>query len=691
MAEAQTNILQFAPFSSALDSGFWHVLSKNKLEIYGLDDSDKAIQGFYSNGDVAGITGRLNVDYTAFESDAESPPRCFPAHGTLRNTNTIDMFKTIDKQQLINAIGDQIWSDVISDRAVEDPSLLSRFLMLTFIDLKKYHYYYWFAFPCLCLPTGVTLQSDVVTIDKVFTETQIANLLESYITFQSLHPATGYFIIHDNGTDITVDVLCNIEKYLNATKKIHIGFADPCTLDSNPGWPLRNLLVLLAYKWGERLQDVSVVCLRDRTTKGHRDITHSLTFTVHLTSIASITECPKVIGWERNEKNKLSPRMVNMSASMDPVKLSESAVDLNLKLMRWRLLPELNLETISTTKCLLLGSGTLGCNVARCLMGWGVRTITMVDNGKVSYSNPVRQSLFVFDDCLDGGRHKAEAAAESLRRIFPSIKASSVNLSVPMPGHFVTESAIPQVRADIEKLENLICEHDAVFLLMDTRESRWLPTMIAAAKKKIVINAALGFDTFLVLRHGVALASAAEQIAAMSAGSSVLGGTIPGNLLGCYFCNDVVAPGNSTNDRTLDQQCTVSRPGVSMIAAALAAELLVSVLQHPKGPHAPADTSSKDENLESDLVSELGLVPHQIRGFLSRFHQLMPACHAFKQCTACSQIVLDHYESAGFEFLLRVFNEPSYLEDLTGLTEMHQQTMDAEVWDFSDDDSCGST
>jgi len=41
--------------------------------------------------------------------------------------------------------------------------------------------------------------------------------------------------------------------------------------------------------------------------------------------------------------------------------------------------------------------------------------------------------------------------------------------------------------------------------------------------------------------------------------------------------------------------------------------------------------------------------------------------------------VIDHYEREGFGFLLKVFNEPNYLEDLTGLTEMHEQTVDAEV------------
>lgn len=53
--------------------------------------------------------------------------------------------------------------------------------------------------------------------------------------------------------------------------------------------------------------------------------------------------------------------------------------------------------------------------------GWGVRNITFADLAKVSFSNPVRQPLFEFADSLDGGKYKAQAAADSLKRIFPGV------------------------------------------------------------------------------------------------------------------------------------------------------------------------------------------------------------------------------------------------------------------------------
>lgn len=116
----------------------------------------------------------------------------------------------------------------------------------------------------------------------------------------------------------------------------------------------------------------------------------------------------------------------------------------------------------------------------------------------------------------------------------------------------------------VARIESLVSDHDVLFLLTDSRESRWLPSLLGASHGKIVVNAALGFDSFLVMRHGA---------------GPVVGEGI--RRLGCYFCNDVVAPTDSLSDRTLDQQCTVTRPGLAQVASGTAVELLASVLAHP--------------------------------------------------------------------------------------------------------------
>ncbi len=87
---------------------------------------------------------------------------------------------------------------------------------------------------------------------------------------------------------------------------------------------------------------------------------------------------------------------LDLKSFMDEKSLAREAVDLNIKLMKWRLLPTLDIPKIQNKKCLLFGAGTLGCQLARNLIGWGVKNITFIDYSKVSYSNPVRQTLYDF-------------------------------------------------------------------------------------------------------------------------------------------------------------------------------------------------------------------------------------------------------------------------------------------------------
>lgn len=143
---------------------------------------------------------------------------------------------------------------------------------------------------------------------------------------------------------------------------------------------------------------------------------------------------------------------------------------------------------------------------------------------------------------------KAHRASEALKAIYPGVNSKGYVLSVPMAGHPIMDE--PATKADFETLQSLIEEHDAIFLLMDTRESRWLPTVIGKATGKIVMNAALGFDSFVVMRHGAKNPEA------------------PLDELGCYFCNDVVAPANVSLDIPT-KECTAERKPSSQLRTGL--------------------------------------------------------------------------------------------------------------------------
>ena len=68
-----------------------------------------------------------------------------------------------------------------------------------------------------------------------------------------------------------------------------------------------------------------------------------------------------------------------------------------------------------------------------------------------------------------------------------------------MPGHFsVSEEHQTETLKNIDLIDDLVRDHDAIFLLTDNRESRWLPTVLANKHNKICITVALGFDSYMV-------------------------------------------------------------------------------------------------------------------------------------------------------------------------------------------------
>ncbi|ERL91645.1 hypothetical protein D910_08973 [Dendroctonus ponderosae] len=521
----------------------------------------------------------------AFNSrDFNSQNMYVPFEGTLCNRNTVEQFKECDKMGIINAAGANLYRSIVSGEALEKPSILNSFLILSFADLKKYDYYYWFAF---VVPKNLFIEvADKSNISAVFTKDIRSTLYSEFKQLSAIQKT--YFLVDSKLNKIlTLKEVKGLS--MDATKDFYFAFFNISVCPDLVGSQLRNFVALLTHVW-PFLQDttqkfLSIICSRDGS---EINVDKSMVFHLKLPTVSENT-LNTWVGWEKNERDRLGPKVAHMKSTLDPAVLAENSVDLNLKLMKWRVVPDINLEKIKFTKCLLLGSGTLGCCVARSLLAWGVRTITMVDNSTVSFSNPVRQSLFTYEDSVKM-RPKAEAAADRLKEIFPGVKSKGVQLTIPMPGHTVSESTVEQTTKSVAVLTDLIKESDVVFLLMDSRESRWLPAMLGSFYNKvaafvsnyfqIVINAALGFDSYLVMRHGAQAGNASSD-----ASPKELKGFqfIEGRNLGCYFCNDVTAPGDSVKNRTLDQQCTVTRPGIAQIAGALAVELAVSLLQHSDG------------------------------------------------------------------------------------------------------------
>eukprot|EP00977_Amphora_coffeiformis_P012852 scaffold3257_cov152-Amphora_coffeaeformis.AAC.1 len=612
------NRLKVTPFSSTVDAPFWVKYNQEKLERIRLSEDPIDIHATY------GVEGppRLRCQESSMLQTTNVPNERVLMKGKLIGLNTMEKFTKLDKNKTLH---DLFVPSFLEGRV----DALTSFVLLTYPDLKNHKVVYWFGIPAL-----LNKNDRPITIVETRTLSEAWELIERQVLEQQIHVLRSQTFSSGEGGGLPPYFLYKESKCLTLSKEsflqlggdsstVTFGCFDPigpgAPVTAPVGWPIRNLVAYLAFHLDLGGKNVTILSYR---VKQMRRMATETTTTADLQADGQLLTIRipersdyqweegggyKVVGWELNARNKPGPRSVNLQPLLDARHLAIQAADLNLKLMKWRMIPDLQLEKLQSQR-----------------------------------------------DCVSeggDGRSKAEAAAEALRAVAADVESEGVILSIPMPGHVEEKESMEKA---VNQLDALVQEADVIFLLTDTRESRWLPTVMAAAYDKVLFNAALGLDSWLVMRHG---------------------GGVGDGRLGCYFCNDVVAPENSTKNRTLDQQCTVTRPGLSPIASAMAVEMMISLLHHPKGVKAPAPVVKKEFSptlpSEESAGSALGVIPHQIRGSLVSYTMMSPTVPAFSHCTGCAKAVAEAYKKDpnGFVFQVCQSIDGSFLENVSGLAQ----------------------
>lgn len=347
---------------------------------------------------------------TAADADADSDAAALPhpamqrsgmhaIPGTLIHTNTLDAFHAASKPALLQQAAARIWADIQSGAAERSPELLCRFLVLAFGDLKHHHFHYWFAFPALkppapfsvpagspgCQPLAAALGPEAAA--KIIAacnawrfpagsegSTHPDGAADTPSSPPAAAPAPFWLLVSRSGdwaSDAQPQPLSTWKAAQESGASVMLAAVDPCNARAHPGWPLRNALLLAAARWGAR--ELRVVCVRD--VRGRTDAARSLLLHVSLPpgpapDAAATPAAPDAVGWEAHPATgKPAPRVLDLSPVLSPTALADQAVDLNLRLMRWRAAPSLDTAAVARAKCLLLGErvGTaLGWATAVC-------------------------------------------------------------------------------------------------------------------------------------------------------------------------------------------------------------------------------------------------------------------------------------------------------------------------------------
>lgn len=171
--------------------------------------------------------------------------------GRIKVFNTINEFNSLNKNQILDELGESIWNEIQNERAVDDPRLLTTFLLINFANLKSYVFHYWFAFPAIIFPGKNYYLRDTKHLHELIQQQEkITLFLGNLKSFQLNNQQMPFFCV-DQDTLEVLKLRDGLNRSNNENKRILFAFYDPNTHTNHPGWPLRNYLALLNVKWFE--------------------------------------------------------------------------------------------------------------------------------------------------------------------------------------------------------------------------------------------------------------------------------------------------------------------------------------------------------------------------------------------------------------------------------------------------------
>jgi ubiquitin-like modifier-activating enzyme ATG7 len=342
------------PTKIQVDLSFWLAFTKLKLDEWKLTTPSVEITASIS------LPNNDNMPSDLVVNDQSLPGKqtsviggLIQSHvgGILIHTNTIEEFEAFD----VNGLLQEQWQELVK-RGGHDQSAVhtNRFVMLVFGDLKNYKFMF---------------KSFVLEADSSFIQQQKANRLTSFITDEqrvqmakviqerllreSVQVEPQAFVIKPGAQGY--ELVDNPQEFLVVPAGGYL-----CFLDPSPKLP-SNLLAnhvsgrVKQLKNGETL---NVLLIREKVSKLSKEVNLKTSLQLILGNGEPANDQVTMMAIDIA---KTKPKVTELRRFMDPGNLAEQAVGLNLKLMKWRQMPELDLEVLKETKCLLLGSGSLGC------------------------------------------------------------------------------------------------------------------------------------------------------------------------------------------------------------------------------------------------------------------------------------------------------------------------------------------